>query len=177
MFDLDGVVYVGDEPVQSAADALARAREIGWHVAFVTNNASRPPAAVVDKLATVGVEAATSDVVTSAQAAARLLRERHGDGAAIACLGSDGLVEALREAGLRPVAVDDEAAVGIVSGYGPEVVWSDIMHAAVLVRDGLPWVASNRDLTIPTPWGTAPGHGVLVGLIEEFAGVEPTVAG
>lgn len=176
MFDLDGVVYLGDEPVAGAADALARARELGWSCAFVTNNASRPPQAVVDKLAGVGVEAEADDVVTSAQAAARLLRETHGEGASIACLGSKGLVEALRDAGLRPVAVDDDA-VGIVSGYGPEVEWRDIMHAAVLVRDGLPWVASNRDLTIPTPWGSAPGHGVLVGLIADFAEVDPTVAG
>jgi glycerol-1-phosphatase len=176
MFDLDGVIYLGDEPVAGAADALARARAMGWSCAFVTNNASRPPMAVVEKLAGVGVEAAADDVVTSAQAAARLLREAHGEGATIACLGGDGLLEALRDAGLRPVAVDDDA-VGIVSGYAPEVEWRDIMHAAVLVRDGLPWVASNRDLTIPTPWGAAPGHGVLVGLIADFAGVQPTVAG
>ncbi|HET7430019.1 MAG TPA: HAD-IIA family hydrolase [Nocardioides sp.] len=177
MFDLDGVVYVGEEAVPGAAPALARARESGWPVAFVTNNASRTPQAVVDKLEGVGVRAGAEDVVTSAQAAAHLLRETHGDGAAIACLGSEGLVEALREVGLRAVAVDDDAAVGIVSGYAPEAVWRDIMHTAVLVRDGLPWVASNRDLTLPTPWGTAPGHGVLVGLIEEFAGVTPRVAG
>ena len=51
------------------------------------------------------------------------------------------------------------------------------MRAAVLVRDGLPWVASNTDLTIPTPYGTAPGHGVLVGLLSEFSDVQPIVAG
>jgi hypothetical protein len=51
------------------------------------------------------------------------------------------------------------------------------MRAAVLVRDGLPWVASNADLTLPTPFGTAPGHGVLVGLLSDFAGVRPQVAG
>ena len=177
MFDLDGVVYVGEEAVPGASEALARAGETGWPVAFVTNNASRTPQAVVDKLAGVGVRAGVEDVVTSAQAAAHLVRETHGEGATIACLGSEGLVEALREAGLRAVAVDDDTAVGIVSGYAPEAVWRDIMHAAVLVRDGLPWVASNRDLTLPTPWGTAPGHGVLVGLIEDFAGVTPRVAG
>ena len=61
-----------------------------------------------------------------------------------------------------PVAVGEEADA-VVSGYGPDVLWRDIMRAAVLVRDGLPWVASNTDLTIPTAYGTAPGHGVLVG--------------
>ena len=68
-------------------------------------------------------------------------------------------------------------AVAVVSGYGPKVLWRDIMRAAVRVREGLPWVASNTDLTIPTPFGTAPGHGVLVGVLREFSGVEPVVAG
>ncbi len=51
------------------------------------------------------------------------------------------------------------------------------MRVAVRVRDGLPWVASNADLTIPTAFGTAPGHGVLVGVLRDFSGVEPVVAG
>ena len=51
------------------------------------------------------------------------------------------------------------------------------MRAAVLVRDGLPWVASNTDMSIPTAYGVAPGHGVLVDTVRRFAGVEPQVAG
>ena len=65
----------------------------------------------------------------------------------------------------------------MVSGYGPDVLWRDIMRVAVRVRDGLPWMASNADLTIPTAFGTAPGHGVLVGVLRDFSGVEPVVAG
>jgi hypothetical protein len=65
----------------------------------------------------------------------------------------------------------------LVSGYGPDVLWREVMRAAVLVRDGLPWVASNTDLTIPTAYGTAPGHGVLVGVLRDFSGVRPEVAG
>jgi hypothetical protein len=73
--------------------------------------------------------------------------------------------------------VDADDALAVVSGYGPEVLWRDIMRVAVRVRDGLPWVASNTDLTIPTSFGTAPGHGVLVGVLRDFAGVQPVVAG
>jgi hypothetical protein len=65
----------------------------------------------------------------------------------------------------------------VASGYGPDVRWRDIMRVSTLVRDGLPYVASNTDLTIPTPYGLAPGHGVLVRTITEFAGVRATVAG
>ena len=177
MLDLDGVVYVGEEAVPGAVDNLRAARAEGAHLAFITNNASRPPEMVAAKLARLGVEADPSDVVTSAQAAAHLLRVQHGEAARIAVLGATGLEAALVEAGLNPVPVDDEHAVGIVTGYGPDVVWRDVMRAAVRIRDGLPWVASNTDLTLPTVAGPAPGHGVLVDLLSRFSGVEPVVAG
>ena len=176
MLDLDGVVYIGGQAVPGAARWLAEARAAGQHLAYVTNNASRPPEDVAAHLRELGVDAEPSDVVTSAQAAAHVLRVRFGAGAAVALLGGRGLRSALRAEGLVPVAVGDEA-VALVSGYGPDVLWSEVMRAAVLVRDGLPWVASNTDMTIPTAYGTAPGHGVLVGVLRDFSGVQPEVAG
>lgn len=176
MFDLDGVVYVGGEAVDGVAERVDRIRATGCHVAFVTNNASRTPDRVAEKLIGLGVHAKAADVVTSAQAAARLLHEAHGDGAKILLLGGEGLRVALLDAGLAPVE-DPEGAVAVASGYGPDVRWRDIMRVSTLVRDGLPYVASNTDLTIPTPYGLAPGHGVLVRTITDFAGVEATVAG
>lgn len=176
MFDLDGVVYVGGTAIDGVGDRIERVRALGLHVAFVTNNASRTPAQVADKLVTVGVAAEPTDVVTSAQAAATLLLTEHGAGARILLLGGEGLEVALREAGLDPVG-DPDGAVAVASGYGPDVRWRDIMRVSTLVRDGLPYVASNADMTIPTPYGLAPGHGVLVATITGFAGVDATVAG
>jgi glycerol-1-phosphatase len=177
MLDLDGVVYIGEIAVPGAPQHLARARKLGVHLAFITNNASRPPEAVVEKLAGIGVTASVGDVVTSAQAAARVLLEQYGAGAPVAVLGAQGLDDALRAVGLEPVRVGDERAVALVSGYGPDVVWRDVMRAAMRVRDGLPWVASNADLSLPTANGPAPGHGVMVDLLERYAGVEAVVAG
>jgi glycerol-1-phosphatase len=176
MFDLDGVVYVGGDAIDGVAERIERVRASGRHVAFVTNNASRTPEQVAEKLVGVGVDASRADVVTSAQAAARVLLEEHGAGAKILLLGGEGLRVALTEAGLDPVD-DPDGAVAVVSGYGPDVRWRDIMRVSTLVRDGLPYVASNTDMTIPTPYGLAPGHGVLVQTISGFAGVTPTVAG
>ena len=176
MFDLDGVVYVGDTAIDGVAEHVDRLRQSGTHVAFVTNNASRTPDKVAEKLERLGVTASAGDVVTSAQAAARVLADEHGAGAKILLLGGEGLEVALVEAGLEPVDEPD-GAVAVVSGYGPDVRWRDIMRVSTLVRDGLPYVASNTDMTIPTPYGLAPGHGVLVKTIAGFAGVQPTVAG
>lgn len=176
MLDLDGVVYVGPDAVPGAPEHVAAARSGGMTVAFITNNASRPPQAVASHLTELGVTAGPADVVTSAQAAAGVLLERLGAGARVVLLGGDGLAEALAERGLEAVGVEDDAAA-VVSGYGPQVRWADIMRAATRIRDGLWWVASNTDMSIPTPYGVAPGHGVLVDTIRRFSGVEPVVAG
>jgi HAD superfamily hydrolase (TIGR01450 family) len=176
MLDLDGVVYVGPDAVPGAAGHLAAARDRGLRTAYITNNAARPPGEVAEHLTELGVPAGRGDVVTSAQAAARLVLDRFGPGARVVRLGGPGIAWALEEAGLVPVGVDDDA-VAVVTGYGPEVLWREIMRAAVRIRDGLPWVATNTDLTLPTPFGPAPGHGVLVGTLQRFAGVDPVVAG
>lgn len=176
MLDLDGVVYIGGDAVPGAAEHLAQARAAGMRCAFITNNAARPPQAVADHLNALGVEATVEDVVTSAQAAARVLVERLGTGASVVLLGAAGLETALDEVGLVPVGVEDEASA-VVSGYGPDVRWTEVMRAAVRIRDGLWWVASNTDMTIPTQFGLAPGHGVLVETLQRFSGVDPVVAG
>ncbi|MGL5811167.1 MAG: HAD-IIA family hydrolase [Nocardioides sp.] len=177
MFDLDGVVYVGREAIAGVPGILDGLRAAGHSLAFITNNASRSPDAVAGRLTKLGVSATAADVVTSAQAAARMLRDRCGEGAPILMLGADGLRSALEDEGMVVVTADDPAALALSTGYGPDVVWRDIMRAAVRVRDGLPWVASNADASIPTDFGVAPGHGVLVRMLSGFAGVEPEVAG
>ncbi|MCM0622428.1 HAD-IIA family hydrolase [Nocardioides bruguierae] len=176
MLDLDGVVYVGGHAVAHAPESIAAAREAGTGIAFVTNNASRTPERVAAHLQDLGIDAGTEDVVSSAQAAAGVLRERFGAGARVVALGTTGLVEALRVAGLEPVGVEDDADA-LATGYSPDVPWKDLMRGAVRVRQGLPWVASNTDMTIPTPYGVAPGHGVLVDMLRRFTEVEPVVAG
>jgi len=181
MFDLDGVVYVSGHAVEHAAESIGAAREAGSHVAFVTNNASRTPDTVAGHLRELGIEADAADVVTSAQAGATLLRDRFGQGARVLVLGAEGLLRALREAGLVPVPAGsgdaEDEVVAVVSGYAPDLAWKHLMRAAVRIADGLPWVACNTDLTIPTDYGIAPGHGVQVRMLRDFTGAEPVVAG
>jgi len=175
MLDLDGVVYVGGEAVPHAPDAI-RAAQRRTTVAYVTNNASRRPEDVAEHLVDLGVPAESADVVTSAQAAASVLASRLAEGSPVAVLGARGLRTAVEQAGLVPVGIEDEARA-VVTGYGPDVRWRDIMRAAVRIRTGTWWVASNTDMSIPTPEGRAPGHGVLVDTLRRFSEVEPVVAG
>ncbi|MDQ1642010.1 MAG: glycerol-phosphatase [Actinomycetota bacterium] len=175
--DLDGVVYVGEHAVPGAAAALEAARSAGMRVAFVTNNASRPPAAVAAHLSSLGVDAATADVVTSAQAAAAMVLEMVGAAAAVLVVGGEGLEVALVECGLRPVRSADDEPAAVVQGFAPEVGWRQLAEGTFAVRRGVPWVASNVDRTLPTARGMAPGNGTLVGVIATATGRQPVVAG
>jgi glycerol 3-phosphatase-2 len=177
LVDLDGVVYIGPEVVPGAAESLARARKAGMRVAFVTNNAARTPEAVAKHLRDLGVTAEPDDVVTSAQAAARLVAERVPAGSPVLVVGGEGLRAAVTERGLRPVQSADDDPAAVVQGFAPEVGWVMMTEGAIAVRRGLPWVASNLDKTIPTARGLAPGNGALVGVISAATGTTPVVAG
>lgn len=177
MLDLDGVVYRGGQAVAGAPEQVEAVRARGLRVAFVTNNASRAAAVVAEHLRELGVAARDEDVVTSAQAVARLLAERFGSGARILCIGGDGLHLALADHGLRPVASLDEEPVAVVQGFGPEVGWSDLAEASYAVAGGLPWYASNTDRTVPTARGTAPGNGMFVEAVAAATRTRPLVAG
>jgi glycerol 3-phosphatase-2 len=177
LLDLDGVVYIGPNPVPHAAESLAQARERGMRLAFVTNNAARTPQAVAAHLTELGVRADPAEVATSAQAAARLVAGLVAPGSAVLVVGGDALEEALRERGLRPVRSADDGPSAVVQGYHPDVNWRQLAEGTFAVRAGLPWVASNMDLTIPTPRGIGPGNGTLVNVIRLATGAEPLVAG
>ena len=175
--DLDGVVYVGDHAVPGAVAGLESARRRGMHLAYITNNASRPPSEVAAQLRRLGVPAEDADVVTSAQAAARLLAGQVPAGSRVYVIGGSGLHEALRERGLEPVVRIGDDPVAVIQGYGPDMPWRQVIDGAILIKEGLPWVASNLDLTVPTSHGPGPGNGTLVNLVAEYAGRRPQVAG
>src|SRR3954470_17144148 len=127
VLDLDGVVYVGPEAVPGAPEALNAAQDGGMHLAFVTNNAARPPDVVGKHLRELGVDAHDEDVVTSAQAAAHLLADRLPPGSKVFLIGGPGLEEALRERGLEPVTEPADDVAAVAQGYGPDVSWRQMM--------------------------------------------------
>jgi glycerol 3-phosphatase-2 len=142
-------------------------------VRFVTNNASRPPQVVADHLTRLGVPATAGEVVTSAQVAAALLARRLHPGDGVLVVGAAGLRDALTEHGLVPMDSVDQGPVAVVQGFGPEVNWRLLAEATRAVREGLYWMATNLDLTVPTAYGPAPGNGSLVELVASTAGRQP----
>ncbi|WP_028805216.1 HAD hydrolase-like protein [Streptomyces sp. 142MFCol3.1] len=178
LLDLDGVVYAGGAAIAHAVESLGRARSGGMHLAYVTNNALRTPEAVAEHLTELGTDTGAADVITSAQAVARLISEQVPAGARVLVIGGDGLRVALRERGLEPVESADDDPAAVVQGYGgPDLPWGRFAEACYAIARGVPWFASNTDLTIPSARGIAPGNGAAVEVVRIATGAEPQVAG
>jgi glycerol-1-phosphatase len=177
LLDLDGVVYLGGAAIPGAAEALGKAAAGGMRLAFVTNNAFRTPSAIAAQLTGFGVQASAAEIVTSAQAAARLLAERLPTGSAVLVIGGSGLRIAVRERGLRPVSVAAAQPAAVVQGYAPGVDYSQLTEGTLAVQAGALFVATNADPTLPTPRGRQPGNGSMVQVIANATGVRPLVAG
>ncbi len=178
LLDLDGVIYIGRSPVPHAAVALEEcARDSGTRFVYVTNNASRTPQDVAHVLAAVGVRAESEDIVTSAQVAANRLAQIVERGSSVLVVGGDGLDVALRDVGLVPVRRLDDEPVAVVQGFHPDIGWRDLAQAAGALHKGLPWIASNADLTLPTELGIAPGNGALIAALSTAVARYPEVVG
>ncbi|WP_344073368.1 HAD-IIA family hydrolase, partial [Prauserella alba] len=177
LFDLDGTVYRGGEPVPGAAEAVAWARGRGTPVRFVTNNASKAPDAVVQHLANVGVPADDGEVSTSAQAGVRLLADRLPAGASALVVGTEALADQVAAAGLKPVRTADDSVAGVVQGHSPDTAWPVLAEACLAIRAGAVWVACNEDATLPAERGLLPGNGAMVAALRAATGAAPLVAG
>ncbi len=178
LLDLDGVVYAGGRAIGHAVESLAAARDEGMRLAYVTNNALRTPQAVAEHLTELGVPAEPAEVITSAQAVARLIADQVPEGSRVLVVGGEGLRVALRERGLEPVDSADDDPAAVAQGYGgPDMPWNRLAEAGYAVARGVPWFASNTDLTIPSGRGIAPGNGAAVEVVRIVTGAEPRVAG
>ncbi|WP_442943295.1 HAD-IIA family hydrolase [Nocardia sp. NBC_00565] len=177
LLDLDGTLYRGPEVIAGAPEALADS-VVAQRLVYVTNNASRGPDAVARHLAELGFAAHTDDVVTSAQAAARLLTERLDPGATVLIVGTDDLAKEVDAVGLRSIRrFNGVAPDAVVQGHSPETAWPDLAEAAYALSANALWVAANTDKTLPNERGLAPGNGAMVAALRAASGREPLVAG
>ncbi|MDM4718598.1 HAD-IIA family hydrolase [Micromonospora sp. WMMA1363] len=175
VFDLDGVIYLIDRPIPGAVQAVGRLHDEGRAVAYATNNASRRSSEVADLLTGLGVAARPEEVLTSAVAAAELLGNRYPAGAPVLVVGAEALRAEVRAAGLTPVDRAEQSPVAVIQGYGPQVGWADLAEAAVAVRGGAAWIATNTDRTLPSARGPLPGNGALVAALRAALGRDPDV--
>lgn len=177
VLDLDGVLWLGDQPLPGAADAVARLRAAGERVLFATNNSWARVGDQEAKLLGFGVPA-EGDVVTAAMAAARLVSPGER---ALVC-GGPGIVEALEGRGATVVdsrshEPSDGAVDVVVVGFHRDFDYEGLRRAAGAIERGARFLATNDDATYPTPEGVIPGGGAIVAAVAYATGLQPQVAG
>jgi HAD superfamily hydrolase (TIGR01450 family) len=185
ILDLDGVVYIGEKAVPFAIESLNSVSEL-LKISAATNNASRTSSQVATHLRELGLNISDLDVVTSAQAGSKLISSLIPAGSQVLVVGGTGVEMAVKEVGLHPIRatknhesndIISREVEGVIQGHGVDTSWWDLNTAALAIANAKPWVATNRDSTVPTPYGLGPGNGTFVQLLENLTGVTPLVAG
>jgi len=174
--DLDGVIYRGPHAVPHAVESL---NKCDVPLGYLTNNASRTPQAVAEQIARYGLPATASDVVTSPQAAVKMLRGMIPAGSLVLVVGGEGLTSEVEGAGFSITRSAEDKPTAVIQGFSPEVGWAQLAEASfALQRDeSVVWVATNTDWTIPVERGVAPGNGALVSAVHLAVGRLATFAG
>jgi glycerol 3-phosphatase-2 len=172
VFDLDGVIWLSGQAIPGSPEAVARLRQHGHRLAFVSNNSSLTVSQYLDRLGAAGIPAEAGEVVSSAQAAA----SRMGAGSRVAFIGGDGVREALLSVGAEIVDASDSPDA-VVVGRTVTLDFAQLTAAASAVRAGARFVATNSDATFPTAGGLEPGNGALVAFLEVASGRRAEVAG
>lgn len=177
LLDLDGTVWAGDTAIPHAVEAVTYAKEAGLAAAYITNNASRPPAEVAAKLSAMGLASEPADVLTSAQAAVQLATKHASEGDKILVVGAPSFVDLVREAGFVPVTSADECPKVVLHGHSPDNGWRQLSEAALAIAQGAKYIASNLDTTLPMDRGFMVGNGSMVAAVTSATGVVPQAAG
>ena len=174
--DLDGVIYQGPDALPHAVDSLM---ETGLPLGYLTNNASRTPEQVAQQLQGYGLPARPDQVVTSPQAAVKLLATLIPARSLVFVVGGVGLTSELENAGYRITRKASDHPVAVVQGFAPEVGWEQLAEASFALQrhESVVWVATNTDWTIPVKGGVAPGNGALVSAVHLAVGRLATFAG
>ena len=189
IFDLDGVIYRGREPVPGAAALVAALRDRGLLIRFATNNSMATRATYVARLLEMGVPVELAEIVTSTSATIDHLHAHLPEVRSVMAVGAPGMLEELRAAGFAATAAGDAVDASydggplegsfhaVIAGLDPSFDFRRLAAATTAVRAGAHFIATNADLRYPTPTGFLPGAGSIVAALRAASGEEPLVIG
>jgi 4-nitrophenyl phosphatase len=188
IFDLDGVVYRGHEPIAGARELVAWLHAAGVAVRFATNNSMVTRAGYVERLGQMGIPTAIEEVVTSTSATVEHLRRHAPDVRSVLAIGADGMRTELGDAGLDVVMADAAAAErpggplgrrfdAVIVGLDPHVDYGRLSAAMSAVAAGARLIATNADARYPTAVGFLPGAGSILAALVTATGATPEIVG
>ncbi len=173
LIDLDGTMYRGSERIEAASDFVKKLRDNGIPYLFVTNNSSRTPAQVAEKLQAFDIPASEELVFTTSQATANYIFDRKKD-ASVYFIGEEGIQTALEGKGF---SFAGENADFVVMGIDRAINYEKLATACLAVRNGAVFVSTNGDIAIPTERGLLPGNGSLTSVVAVSTQTKPIFIG
>lgn len=173
VFDLDGVIWAGDHAIPGAVETLARLQAAGKQIAFLTNNSSKLPEKIWQKLIGFGVQCSLEDVITSGVATARFIgRMGLKSGAGVFVIGTPDFKELVQKTRVLPM--DPTVCEAVVVGYDPAMTYKEIADGLTALNRGVPFIVCNREASFPGNNGKLlPGCGAMVGALSEAAQRQP----
>ena len=168
LVDLDGTLYVGDEPVAGAREAIDKLRAGGLELRYVTNTTRKPRRAVAEHLLSLGFEVEEAEIFTPARAAAALIRGR-------SCLPlvDESLLEDLGGITLT----EDHPDRVLVGDLGEGFTYDRLNAAFRCLMDGAELIALQRNRYWRREDGLALDAGPFVAALEYASGKGATVVG
>ncbi|WP_062047489.1 TIGR01457 family HAD-type hydrolase [Bacillus sp. JCM 19034] len=173
LIDLDGTMYRGTEKIPEAIEFVKKLKEQGIPYLFVTNNSTKHPSDVANHLRELDVPADEEHVFTTSMATATYISQLKQN-AKVCMVGEEGLKLALLEEGHELV---DEGADIVVMGLDRQITYEKLAKAALNIRAGATFIATNGDVALPTERGLVPGAGSLISVLSVSTGVTPTFIG
>jgi 4-nitrophenyl phosphatase len=173
LIDLDGTMYRGTERIHEAIDFVNTLHEEGIPFLFVTNNSSRTPEQVAEKLKSFHIPATADLVFTTSQATANYIYAQNKN-ASVYVIGEEGIRSALEEKGLQFAM---ENADYVVTGIDRDINYEKLAIACLAVRNGATFISTNGDIAIPTERGLLPGNGSLTSVVSVSTQVKPIFIG
>jgi len=174
-FDMDGVLYRGEQPLPAAAELVAELEKRGIGFVMVTNNATKTPEEYAAKLARMGMTVPAERIVTSAIATRDWMRQRYEPGTTVYVLGMAALQQAIYDGGYFVPAGRDAQVV--VNGADFTLTYEKLKIATLAIRAGADWIATNADRTFPSEEGLIPGSGAIVAALQAATDRAPIVIG
>ena len=144
LIDLDGTMYRGKERIEEASEFVKLLIEKEIPYLFVTNNSSRTPQQVADKLNSFDIPADEDKVFTTSRATANFIYEKKAD-ATVYVIGEEGIQQALIERGLKLV---DENPDFVVTGIDRDITYEKLALGCIAVRNGATFISTNGDIAI-----------------------------
>ncbi|AHL23082.1 HAD-IIA family hydrolase [Thermococcus nautili] len=182
IFDMDGVIYRGNRPIDGSRGVIKYLREKGIPFVFLTNNSTRTPETYRQKLLSMGIDVPAERIVTSGLAT-RLYMAKHMEPGKIFVIGGDGLHEEMKRLGWGVVSLDEcregkwKEIEHVVVGLDPKLTYEKLKYGTLAIRNGASFIGTNPDTTYPAEEGLYPGAGAIIASLKASTDREPLIIG